>query len=118
MSSFEIAKMYFLRAIYLLAKYNPALAVKFLVAYAPLLRMNKKGMAPVVSLFLGLGTVIIVALVSILLSGVVSGQMSTLFTTFNVSATWTTIATNIENIISSAYSIGGLGILVFARTRK
>lgn len=80
------------------------------------IRLNHKGMAPIVSLFLGLGTVIIVALVITLLAGVVDGQMTTLFDAdhFNVSATWTTIKSSLVNTISAAMNIGSLGILVFA----
>ncbi len=80
------------------------------------IRLNSKGMAPIVSLFLGLGTVIIVALVITLLAGVVDGQMTTLFDSdhFNVSATWTTIKSSLVNTISAAMNIGSLGILVFA----
>lgn len=78
--------------------------------------LNNKGMAPIVSLFLGLGTVIIVALVIVLLAGVVDGQMTTLFDAdhFNVSSTWTTIKDSLVNVISASMNIGGLGILVFA----
>jgi len=80
------------------------------------IRLDNKGMAPIVSLFLGLGTVIIVALVITLLAGVVDGQMTTLFDAdhFNVSATWTTIKNSLVNTISAAMNIGSLGILVFA----
>jgi len=80
------------------------------------IRLDNKGMVPIVSLFLGLGTVIIVALVITLLAGVVDGQMTTLFDAdhFNVSATWTTIKNSLVNTISAAMNIGSLGILVFA----
>ena len=80
------------------------------------IRLDNKGMAPIVSLFLGLGTVIIVALVITLLAGVVDGQMTTLFDAdhFNVSSTWTTIKNSLVNTISAAMNIGSLGILVFA----
>lgn len=79
-----------------------------------LCHMNNKGMAPIVALFLGLGTVIIVSLVIVLLAGVVDGQMGTLFTTFNVSNTWITIKNSLVSMVSAAMNIGGLGILVFA----
>jgi len=100
----------FLKWIAVLATVKPHLATRFLSKFMT----DRRGMAPVISLFLGLATVIIIALVSVLLSGVVSGQMDTLFTNFNVSSTWSTIADNLESIISSSYSIGGLGILLFA----
>ena len=78
------------------------------------LRKDRKGMQPIVQLFLGLGTVAIVMYVITLLLGVVSGQMTTMFTSFSVDSTWTNIAGNLTNIIAASMNIGGLGILVYA----
>ena len=76
---------------------------------------DRKGMQPVVQLFLGLGTVAIVMYVIVLLLGVVSGQMNTMFQSFSVTnTTFYWVAQNLTNIISASLNIGGLGILVYA----
>jgi len=50
----------------------------------------------------------------LLLGGVLSGQISTLFTQFNVTSQWQNLFTQAQNIGTAAISVGIIALLVVA----
>ena len=60
----------------------------------------------------GLAFTLIVALIAILVAGVISGQMSSIFTQLNVNSTWKSLANTASSYVQTAITLALIGIVI------
>jgi heme/copper-type cytochrome/quinol oxidase subunit 2 len=74
--------------------------------------MMKRGSTNLSNIFIGLATVLAVALIAIMIAGVLSGQITSLFSKLNVTSTWTNLANTANSYIVTTFSLTLIAILL------
>ena len=75
-------------------------------------KKNVRGSANLSNIFIGLATILAVALIAIMIAGVLSGQITSLFTQLNVTSTWINLANTAQNYIVTTFSLVLIALLL------
>ncbi|MCR6692296.1 MAG: hypothetical protein MRT15_07885 [archaeon YNP-LCB-003-016] len=75
-------------------------------------KKNIRGSANLSNIFIGLATVLAVVLISIMIAGVLSGQITSLFPKLNVTSTWINLANTAQSYIVTTFSLVLIAILL------
>jgi len=75
-------------------------------------KKNVRGSANLSNIFIGLATILAVALIAIMIAGVLSGQITSLFTQLNVTSTWINLAHTAQSYIVTTFSLVLIALLL------
>lgn len=77
-----------------------------------MLKAKSRGSVNLGNVIWGLAFTLIVALIAILVAGVISGQMASIFTQLNVNATWTGLAETASSYAQTAITLALVGVVI------
>jgi len=75
-------------------------------------KKNVRGSTNLSNVFIGLATILAVVLISIMIAGVLSAQITSLFPKLNVTSTWTNLANTANSYIVTTFSLTLVAVLL------
>ena len=76
------------------------------------MKRARRGSANYSNIMIGLAVALAAAMISILIAGVLHGQISKIFTDLNVTSSWVNLADTAANYIQTTFSLVLIGILL------